>query len=658
MNIFRKFTIGVVLTLSVAVTAVVADPTSASAEFNAGNIISDTVFTAKDTMSPSQIQSFLNGKVSSCDTWGAQQSEFGGGTRRQWGEARGYNPPYTCLKDFSENGKSAAQIIYDVSQKYSINPQVMIVLLQKEQGLVTDTWPTSTQYRSATGYGCPDTAPCDSQYYGLTNQLDWAAKMFRAIVNNSPTWYTPYILGNNYIQYNPTASCGGSNVNIQNRSTQALYNYTPYQPNAAALAAPMGATVPCGAYGNLNFYRYFTNWFGSAEGVNPEERAVWRLWNPTSRSHLLSGSAPEVNEYLRNGWSNDGIVMRSDPKGNPVYRLWNGRTHFFTQSTVERDQYVRSGWSNDGEVFKAPTSGAPVWRLWNGRTHFFTSNAGEYADYVQNGWISDGIVYYVATTEEFAVHRLYNPRTNAHILLSNPIELTNYIANGWIYDGIAFRSDPNGAPVYRLWNGRTHFFTQSTVERDEYVRAGWKNDGEIFKAPTTGSPVYRLWNGRSHFFTRSITERNQYTQNGWTSDGIVFYTNNLVTVHRGYSTKSRSHMTATSMEAIWNKAKNGWVDDGQQFRVSLTDGVGVYQLYDSARDSYFYTKSASEANTYTQAGWRNDGIVFAEPNGANIPVYRLYSPSNQTHLLTSSGAEISAYVQAGWVNDGEVFKAK
>ncbi len=243
--------------------AITPTAVSAAGDFQAGRIIDDAVFVDKTSMTVSQIQNFLNSKVPVCDTYGTQP--YAGTTRAGYSASRGVYPPFTCLKDYNENGKSSAQIIYDVSQKYSINPQVLIVLLQKEQGLVTDDWPWPVQYRTATGYGCPDTAPCDSQYYGLTNQLDWAAKMFRAILNDSPTWYTPYELGNNYVQYSPDANCGGSVVNIQNRSTQALYNYTPYQPNQAAIDSGWG-TVPCGAYGNRNFYLYFTSWFGSTRG--------------------------------------------------------------------------------------------------------------------------------------------------------------------------------------------------------------------------------------------------------------------------------------------------------------------------------------------------------------------------------------------------------
>jgi len=215
--------------------------------FNPGRIIDDAVFTDANSMNASQIQAFLNSKVPTCDTWHAP--------------GYGQNPPFICLKDYTENGRSAAQIIFDTAQQYQINPQVFIVLLQKEQGLVTDTWPLNSQYRTATGYGCPDTAPCDSQYYGLTNQLNWSGKMFRAIMNNSPNWYTPYVLGNNYIRWSPNSSCGGSNVYIENRSTQALYNYTPYQPNQAALSAGYGTGDSCSAYGNRNFYLYFTDWF-------------------------------------------------------------------------------------------------------------------------------------------------------------------------------------------------------------------------------------------------------------------------------------------------------------------------------------------------------------------------------------------------------------
>ncbi len=168
--------------------------------------------------------------------------------------------------------QSAAQIIYNAAQQYSINPEVLIVLLQKEQGLVTDDWPAYYEYQSATGYGCPDTAPCSSNYAGFSNQVISAAWQFRQYLTY-PSNYN-FIAGqNNYIGYYPCTN--GSTVYIQNSATAALYDYTPYQPDTNVLnyTNPTGSSsgpgaVPfndnCATYGNRNFWWYFNSWFGSS----------------------------------------------------------------------------------------------------------------------------------------------------------------------------------------------------------------------------------------------------------------------------------------------------------------------------------------------------------------------------------------------------------
>lgn len=234
-------------------------------DFNPGYIIDDSVFFNSGGMDIPTIQAFLNSKVLVCDTYHASSNPS-------------YQPPFTCLKDYrqdvqgkgaepglcngiSSGNKSSAEIIFEVSQSCGVSPKVLIVLLEKEQGLITDTWPWSIQYRSATGYGCPDTAPCDAEYYGFSNQLYNAARQFKKYARDESLFrYRPY--RTNFIQYNPDSNCGGSDVVIQNKATSGLYNYTPYQPNAATKVAAPGQTVACGAYGNINFWRYFNNWFG------------------------------------------------------------------------------------------------------------------------------------------------------------------------------------------------------------------------------------------------------------------------------------------------------------------------------------------------------------------------------------------------------------
>ena len=307
------------------------------AGWNAGIIVSDDVFTNKNTMSASQIQNFLNSKVPNCDTNGTQTSEFGGGTRAQWGTAHGNPPPYICIRDYSENGRSAAQIIYDTAQQYQINPQVLIVLLQKEQGLITDTWPLNSQYRTATGYGCPDTAACDSTYYGFTNQLNWAAKMFRAIMDQSPTWYSPYVVGNNYVRWNPNSACGGSTVNIQNLATVALYDYTPYQPNQAALNAGYGTGDSCSSYGNRNFFLYFSDWFGS-----PISSPNYS-WSVQSQQVVKDGSTTSSGIINLNPGQTAKAIIKAKNTGNQTWQRYNtmlGTTHDQNRSST----FVSGDW--------------------------------------------------------------------------------------------------------------------------------------------------------------------------------------------------------------------------------------------------------------------------------------------------------------------------
>ena len=238
------------------------------ANFNPGYIISDFQMSNYQSMTEAEIQAFLTKKNPCDNTDYDYYLRLSANPNYTWHFENGH---FVCLSEelFGDgevigSGDTAAHIIWQAAQDYQINPQVLIVLLQKETGLITDRIPNNGDYRKATGYGCPDTAPCSSLYYGFKNQIRKAAALFRIVLDGG---WTNYPLGDNYIQYNPNAACGGSVVNIKNLATSSLYRYTPYQPNAAALAAGYG-TAYCGSYGNRNFYHYFEDWFG---GILDEE---------------------------------------------------------------------------------------------------------------------------------------------------------------------------------------------------------------------------------------------------------------------------------------------------------------------------------------------------------------------------------------------------
>jgi hypothetical protein len=273
-------------------------------------------------MSHSDIQVFLNSKVPNCDTWGTQP--YAGTTRAQYAASKGYSTPFTCLKDYSMNiqgktaneycsaigsgAKSAAQIIYDVSNACGIRSKVLIVMLEKEQGLVTDDWPWSIQYRSAMGYGCPDTAPCDAEYYGFFNQVYNAAWQFKSYAANTGSFrYRPY--QNNNIYWSPNLSCGQGTVYVENRATAGLYNYTPYQPNTAALNNMYGSGDACSAYGNRNFWRLYNDWFGTTL-ANPYSWAIESYTYSGGDNSIPAGQTETITLRARNNgrvpWYNHG----------------------------------------------------------------------------------------------------------------------------------------------------------------------------------------------------------------------------------------------------------------------------------------------------------------------------------------------------------------
>lgn len=270
---------GAVLLFGMASGLIVQKPIEADAlsgsQFNPGRIIDDAVFFNKNTMSASQIQSFLNSKVPTCDTNGSIDG------RAAYGTSRGYPPPYTCLKDYRQttsniapdsgicsgytgaSNETSATIIYKVARSCGINPQVLLVMLQKEQSLVTDDWPWSIQYQKAMGAFCPDTAPCDSGYAGFFKQMYYGAHRLKVYTAN-PNSFNYRAGRNNTIYYHPDLQrCGSSNVYIQNQATANLYIYTPYRPNQAALNNLYGEGDSCSSYGNRNFWRMFNDWFGS-----------------------------------------------------------------------------------------------------------------------------------------------------------------------------------------------------------------------------------------------------------------------------------------------------------------------------------------------------------------------------------------------------------
>ena len=302
---------------------------SASAsDWRAGNIIDDSLFYNGNDMTASEVQAFLNSKVSNCSA------------------------DATCLKDYSQSVpgytadsycgalssgyKSSAQIIQQVSNACGIGSKVLLVLLQKEQALVTNTRPTADHYQKATGFACPDTAPCDSQYAGFFNQVYRAARQYK-VYRANPNSYRYKARQNNQVQYHPNISCGSNNIYIENDATAGLYIYTPYQPNTAALNNLYGTGDGCSSYGNRNFWRIYTGWFNSTRGALFE--AQFHSQSPSMSAYAGETKTAYI-QYKNNGqwdWHDDQIDWPGIP---PI--------HLAATAPINRSSIFSYGWPSVG----------------------------------------------------------------------------------------------------------------------------------------------------------------------------------------------------------------------------------------------------------------------------------------------------------------------
>lgn len=255
------------LAAGVAALALVLIPIAPAAaanpdDFDPGDIVSDAEFFDGTALTADEVQRFLDARMPLCDTWRP---------------GRGANqPPFTCLKDYRQSVPTmpadeycdriegatltAAQIIAEVGSACGVSPKALLVLVQKEQSLVTDRWPWRIQYEHATGFHCPDSAPCDPRFAGFFYQVYYGARQFQ-MYRLHPESYNFQAGAVVAIQYHPDPECGALEVTIANQATAGLYNYTPYTPNEAALQALYSVGDACSSYGNRNFWRLWTDWF-------------------------------------------------------------------------------------------------------------------------------------------------------------------------------------------------------------------------------------------------------------------------------------------------------------------------------------------------------------------------------------------------------------
>lgn len=233
--------------------------------FDPNKIIDDRVFSDTDTFGGADgIQQFLESKNSVLANTSAGFI------------AKLKEPTNSALKQALEdpepNAKSprtAAQLIWHAAKHSGLNPQVILVTLEKEQSLITGrkTSDEATLQKAldrALGYGCPDSGGCDNIFGGFYHQLfgnfdAQANRYLGATKSLMKSFNTP---GGRGPMFNGAVSKVGQSITLDNTlggyegvqarqtvvlsnsATAALYNFTPHVFN-----------------GNYNFWRFLNEWF-------------------------------------------------------------------------------------------------------------------------------------------------------------------------------------------------------------------------------------------------------------------------------------------------------------------------------------------------------------------------------------------------------------
>lgn len=545
--------------------------------FNPGRIIDDEYFFNGDAIGAGDIQTFLNSKLPLCDTNGTQSKTYSYGgstvttTRAVYAQRFSYpQPPYTCLKDYQEDSpaksadayctgavaagrKTAAQIIYDAGKACNVSQKVLLVLLQKEQSLLTDDWPWPNQYSAATGYACPDTAPCDPEFAGLFNQIYYAARQYQRYAAQ------PELFGHrkgrdNSVRYSPNAACGSSTVFIQNQATAGLYNYTPYQPNPAALSNLYGTGDGCSAYGNRNFWRLYNDWFGSTTS----ERCNYNTPSGASvdiRTGRNSPNRDTANLIIFAGASTNCIESHAWADGMTAWRSHTASNHGdvdLAKSDLQIADIDGDGFDEAILIGFADTgSGMIEFHVWNPnfkswKTHYTsnhptidpTKTKVAFADLNGDGRDEAMVIGMKETGSGLVEFHVWNPGMktwNNHYISNQPvIDTTSAQISFADFDGdkgdeavlTGFSGTGTGKIEVHVWHGgmgvwRSHHITNHPVINPALTRVLYgdfdgdgKDEGVVAGLSSTGSGKveFHTWNaGFGTWRSNVVSNQNAIT---------------------------------------------------------------------------------------------------------------------------------------------------
>ena len=622
------------------------------AGFDPGYIISDYQMSNYNSMSEAEIQAFLTSKNSCGNRDYSYYVALSRNANYRWHFENGH---FICLSEerfgYNDNeigfqyGETAAHIIWQTAQDYRINPQVLLVLLQKETGLITDPIPNNGDYRKATGYGCPDTAACSSKYYGFRNQIRNAASLFRTVLDGG---WTNYPLGNNYIQYNPNAACGGSVVNVRSLATSALYRYTPYQPNAGALAAGYG-TASCGAYGNRNFYLYFEDWFG---GITTEGVILPKSDDVIEGEYIIKSTLDNnMVVDVAGGRDADGVNIRLWENNGMTAQMWKiesdgaGSYTIKNATTGKALDVAGAGTSNGTNVQTYTYNGscAQRWRIVrnsNGSFTFYSVCSGRVLDVAgANSSLGTNIQIYQPNDLDaqkwnlVPVQNVANGRyvISSGLVISKAIDIAGGATNAKNGTNIQlYEKNSTDAQKWNVIYGSDGYYTIQNMATGKYL--------EVNGSQTHNGANVQLYNSNG-----SCAQKWQIVKN---NDGYILYS---ACSGKALDVAGARTTNGTNIQIYM---KNGCVAQKWYFETAPDLSEGNYVIHSALnKDRVLDVAAASKVDGANVWLWEDNGNIAqkwqisSDGNGAYIITSLLSRKAlDVAGALTNNGANVQQYV--------------
>jgi hypothetical protein len=443
--------------------------------FNPSNIISDSLLLDADSMTLKDIQDFLENQNSYLAYYTTEDTY---GTKKTAAEiihnaaTNNYNCDGVDLTDTPTENEKALKC----RKIKTVNPKFLLVLLQKEQSLISENSPTQRQLDWATGYGCPDGSSCNPYWEGFGKQVNSAALQF--------WWYMKYPqsynfkMGETYTFNNPYGTIETKTViaTPENKATAALYNYTPHVFN-----------------GNYNVYKLFKRYFPPTaypDGTLLQVRGevgVWLIENGEKRPFLSKSAlvsrfdedkivnvdSADLNAYTKGApikFSNYSLVK--SPKG-VIYLLVDNKKREFAST----EAFKKIGYSTD-EIQNA--SWQDINSYENGSPITITSA------YPTGALLQNKITGGVYWVEEEKKHPIIDKSflttkfKGKNIIPVDPSELAQYeTASKVLFDNGELLKSPLSTAVYLVDDGKKRPFASG----EDFVSLGYKWGNIITTSP-------------------------------------------------------------------------------------------------------------------------------------------------------------------------------